>query len=155
MRKMILLGLIPLVLSFTNNADALRGYEFPKLNGETVVYEEIVNLDGKTVLFFWTSWCYFCRRELSKINQQSLAGDDVKFYYINLGETAKIVDYVAEKMKLKDFIIDNVILDEDTIFAQEFGIIGLPTYIFLKDGRFLYRTNLINPGVVERVFSDE
>ncbi|UCD16060.1 MAG: TlpA family protein disulfide reductase [Candidatus Omnitrophota bacterium] len=156
MRKILLLiVLLPLVLSFRYNDSRLGGHEFFKLEGESIVADEIINGSEKTVLFFWTSWCYFCRRELKKINRYPPNADDVKFYYVNLGETPKIADYVVEKLKLKDFIADNIVLDKESVFVKEFNIIGLPTYVFLKEGRAVYRTNLINQQIIERVFSDE
>ncbi|MBU1121989.1 MAG: thioredoxin fold domain-containing protein [Candidatus Omnitrophica bacterium] len=156
MKKLFLfLIIVAVVWPFNLAAAGLDSYEFFKLNGESVVGEEIMEGSEKTVFFFWTSLCYFCRRELTKINNRPIVLDGVKFYYINLGESVKIVNYMVEKLKLTDVISDDIILDDKTVFAQRFNIIGLPTYLFFKDGKVIYRTNLINEQIVERVFNDE
>lgn len=128
--------------------------QFFKLNGETVSYEELINGSDKTILFFWTTWCYFCRKELTKVNKHplDLGMDGVKIYYVNLGQDFKTVNYSVENLELGDFIADNIIIDKQSFLAREFNIIGIPAYIFIEFGRPVYKSNVIDNQIIKDIF---
>lgn len=152
MKKIIFLALfLPLVFAFDYD-----NYEFDKAGGGVIKYEELISGAEKTVLFFWTSWCSYCRRELKKINNAPLDTDPtVKFYYVNIGENNKSVDYIIDNLKLNDSIVKNIILDKESIFVEKYKIFGIPAYVFLKDGKMIYKTNLLNEKTVAEIFQDE
>lgn len=152
MKKIIFLALfLPLVLSFDYNK-----YEFDKVGGGRIKHEELIYGSEKTVLFFWTSWCSSCRRELKKINQTPLdTGEGIKFYYVNIGENKKSVEYIINNLKLNDSIVKNIIFDKESIFVEKYKILGIPTYVFLKDGKMIYMTNLLDKKTVAEIFQKE
>ena len=121
--------------------------------GKTVFAESIilndlnakaVNLSsgqGKpTILFFWTTWCPYCRKEIKVLNQMysQLAKDGVVIFGINIGETSYKV-----KRFFRDYALNlRILLDEDGKAADKYDVIGVPTYIFLdKSGRILSQAN--------------
>ncbi len=81
------------------------------------------------ILFFWTTSCPLCRRQIKVINnvypELSKAGAEV--LAINVGDYA----YEVEKF-LKYYPLScRVILDKDTAVARSYGIFGVPTYIMV------------------------
>ena len=62
-----------------------------------------------TVIDFWAPWCGPCR------------------------VLGPIVDKVA--MSNKDVLIGKVNVDENSDLSQEYGVRGIPTLVFLKDGK--------------------
>ncbi len=135
--RIILLALIVLALGLSNQASA----------GEIILNDlsgkrfEVSSLKGKpTVLFFWTTWCPYCRRELKEINQQSpaLNQEGIAVFGVNVGET----DYKVQKFFQGYALNFRVLLDKDGLLAGEYGLLGVPTYVFLdKAGKVAAKTN--------------
>ena len=99
------------------------------------------NLAGKpAILFFWTTWCPYCRKEIKVLNQMysQLAKDGVVIFGINIGETSYKV-----KRFFRDYALNlRILLDEDGKAADKYDVIGVPTYIFLdKSGRVISQVN--------------
>jgi peroxiredoxin len=96
---------------------------------------------GKPViLFFWTTWCPHCRKELKQLNTTcaDLLRDGVELVAINIEEPA---DKVQRFMGSYPFSC-RVLLDRDAEVAQAFGILGVPTYILInKEGRIVFEHN--------------
>jgi len=99
------------------------------------------DLKGKPViLFFWTSWCPYCRRELRLLN--SLKGeflqDGVELVAINVEESV----YKVQKFMGNYPFSYRILLDRDAEVARAFGILGVPTYILInKQGRIVFEHN--------------
>lgn len=135
--RIILLVLIVLALGLSNQASA----------GEIILNDlsgkrcEISSLKGKpAVLFFWTTWCPYCRRELKEINQQSpaLNQEGIVVFGVNVGET----DYKVQKFFQGYALNFRVLLDKDGLLADQYGLLGVPTYVFLdKAGKVVAKTN--------------
>jgi len=151
-RKAILIGLITfLVVSFNWNE-----YTFNSLQGESYSYQELTNNSPMVILFLWTTWCPTCRSDLIKNNEcLSKANDNLTIYYVNLGESKKTVEKLVKRTRLEDCVKDNIILDKKGALADKFNIMFVPTYIFLKNGKFLYKSNYLNESLINKVFSDE
>jgi peroxiredoxin len=97
------------------------------------------------ILFFWTTWCPYCREELKAMKDKyaQLAVDGWEFFAVNVGEGAKKVDGFVKSFSLPF----KVLLDKDTSVAKSLGVFGVPTYVFLnKRGEVL---------AIEHNFSDE
>lgn len=93
------------------------------------------SLQGKpSILFFWTTWCPYCRAELRALNKMSpqMEKEGVAVFAVNVGEAG----YKVERF-LKDYEINiRVLLDKDGRAAEKYEIMGVPTYIFLnKNGQ--------------------
>ncbi|MCM8797772.1 MAG: TlpA family protein disulfide reductase [Candidatus Omnitrophica bacterium] len=86
------------------------------------------------VLFFWTSWCAYCRQEL-RILKDKYAGFSemgIVILAINIGEQK----WKVEHFKAKNELNFKVLLDKQGEVADSFGVFGVPTYIFInKEGR--------------------
>jgi thiol-disulfide isomerase/thioredoxin len=156
-KLLIILLFLPLTLSFASEKSFKQNeYELAKFNGGNTSYNEMMLSSDKTILFFWTSWCYYCRKELKRINKNPI--DDAqgaKIYYINIGEDFDTVGKVVKDYKLNDSIVEDMVLDLDSFFPKKFSIISIPTYIFLENGEVIHKTNVINERVIQKVFSNE
>ena len=94
------------VLSFS-----WRGYKFPKLNNDNISYDDLIASSSHTVIFLWTSYCPYCREELKKLNRYKPSAKAV-FYYVNIGDSKRVVERVSDMFGLKESIRDNILLDK-------------------------------------------
>ena len=103
-----------------------------------------VNLSVQTgkpsILFFWTTWCPYCRTELRQLNKMSsqMEREGLVVFAIDVGEAG----YKVDKF-LKDYALNlRVLIDKNGEAAENYGIRGVPTYIFInKDGRVVSMEN--------------
>ncbi|MFH1768406.1 MAG: TlpA disulfide reductase family protein [Candidatus Omnitrophota bacterium] len=141
-----------IILIFFLSAFRIEDSAFKTLDDKTLGYKELTAGSDKTILFLWTSWCYICRRELTKINSQPYNADKVKIYYVNIGETENTVSHITDRLKLGSEITENIVLDQDGATAQEFNVIGVPTYIFFEKGELIHISNYISDGIINDIF---
>lgn len=93
------------------------------------------SLTGKpSVLFFWTTWCPYCRTELRALNKMypQMEKEGITVFAVNVGEE----NYKVKRF-LKDYALDvRVLLDEESLAAENYKLRGVPTYVFInKDGQ--------------------
>lgn len=96
------------------------------------------------VLFFWATWCPFCQKELSVLNNMyaGLVKEGMEVFAINVGELPDEVDNFIKSYNLAY----RVLLDKDTSVARAFKV-GVPAYVLIdkkgevvfKDDYFPYR----------------
>lgn len=120
----------------------LPQYVSAKELGEAADFK-LKDLDGKQVslsdykgrqpvmLFFWTTWCPFCRKELKVLNEkhQELSKDGFEVFAVNVAEGASKVGNFIKHYQLTL----RVILDIDSSVAESYGIFGVPTYIIIDN----------------------
>lgn len=90
------------------------------------------------ILFFWTTWCPFCRTELKVLNDkyQDLTKDGFEVLAINVGEYAYKVDNFVKRYS-PTF---GVLLDKDTAVAGAYELLGVPTYVVVdKQGYIRFK----------------
>jgi peroxiredoxin len=113
------------------------------------------DLKGKkqAILFFWTTWCPHCRRQLSAVNNlhHRLKDKNVEVLAIDVGERPN---------KIKEFI-DNrpiaapILLDLDKSVAMAYGVRGVPTFTVVDlDGSIKFSGNYL-PGNIESILFKE
>ncbi len=98
------------------------------------------NLKGRSVvLFFWTTWCPFCRKELKELNgmHADLKRDGIELLAIDIGEP---LDKVANFVKSSNLAF-RVLLDKDMAVAESYGILGVPTYILIDKRGYIVFEN--------------
>jgi peroxiredoxin len=102
---------------------------------------ELKNFRGKPVLlFFWTTWCPFCLKELKTLNKTSveLSKKGVELLVINTSEREHNARRVAKNYNLSF----RVFLDEDGSVADAFGVYGVPTFVLIdKNGNLVFSDN--------------
>jgi peroxiredoxin len=132
-KVLLLLVLIWLVLGFGKGV----------LAGEIILNDlsgQAVNLPsykGKPViLFFWTTWCPYCRQELKILNQRYsvMAKEGIEILGVNVSESENKVQRF-----LKDYQLNfKILLDKAGLLADQYDLRGVPTYVFLdKSGKVI------------------
>ncbi len=125
--------LIFLVLGFSNKASA-ADLILNDLSGKTV---NLSSPSGKpAILFFWTTWCKFCRKEIKTLNQlyPQMKKEGINVLAVNIGESS----YAVQRFFISQALTFGVLLDKDGLAADKYNVIGVPTYVFMdKSGRVI------------------
>ncbi|MDD5109144.1 MAG: TlpA disulfide reductase family protein [Candidatus Omnitrophica bacterium] len=132
-RVLISVILIFLVLAFFNKASA-QDIILNDLNGKAV---NLSSYKGRpTILFFWTTWCPYCREELKTLNQlyPQMKKEGITVFAVNVGEPS----YAVRKFFVSHIISFGLLLDTDEEAANKYNVIGVPTYVFMtKSGQVI------------------
>lgn len=115
----------------------LLGKPTPRFTAKTLSGEDVELKDqpGEVfVLDFWATWCDPCVEALPKMAElaKELEEQGVRFYAVNVGETA---DVIEEFLKAKKLDIP-VIVDPESRLATAFAATAIPQTVLIgKDGR--------------------
>jgi peroxiredoxin len=113
---------------------AAPGFKLAQLKNGDVVSLDSLRKGGKAVLFFWATWCPHCREQLKAMNEKRAELD-------KLGATIQLIDVGEERLAVEKFMNAkgydfNVLLDSDSSVAEAYGVIGVPTIVFIgPDGK--------------------
>ncbi|MFH0826841.1 MAG: TlpA disulfide reductase family protein [Candidatus Omnitrophota bacterium] len=108
-------------------------FQLPDLSQNLYSLCEYKDKQQPVILFFWTTWCPYCREELMVLKDKyaELLADGWELFGINVGESASKVDSFVKNASLPF----KVLLDKSTSVAKSFGVFGVPTYVIVgKDG---------------------
>jgi thiol-disulfide isomerase/thioredoxin len=120
-------------------------------NGQQVSYDDLI-AKPKTIIFLWATWCPYCREEMKYLNKNDSLYSDIEIIYWNVGEDKAKVGRVVEALKIKDSIKKNIVLDIKSVIADKFPIVGFPTFLFFKNGKFAAAENYLDQDLVKSVF---
>ncbi len=104
----------------------------PRFSAKTMAGETFTNasLKGKVVLLqFWTTWCAYCRREQSMV-------DDLEKEFAPKGLVVLAVDVGESKNNVRKYLADNprsvrIVLTQDTNLAAMFAASSYPIYVVI------------------------
>lgn len=135
--KTIFFTLILILVSnqLISQPDFASNFIFEAIDGEKVVLSDILK-QRKAILLFWTTWCPYCRKELSRMN---------KFYTENKEKVQVVgIDIQENKSRVEKFIRDMkislpIVIDSDGNIARTYQVIGIPTIIVIDiDSKIIY-----------------
>ena len=92
------------------------------------------------LLFFWTTWCPFCRKEIAGLTarKEELVKAGMKVITVNVNESAARVKNFVESHSLAI----PVLLDTGGSVAKDYSIVGVPTFILIdKKGNIVFDSN--------------
>jgi peroxiredoxin len=92
------------------------------------------------LLFFWTTWCPFCRNEIKALNEQhsQLKKEGWEVFAINVGEPV----YKIENFIQRQGLSFEVLLDKDSRVSADYNVRGVPTYFLVnKKGEVIFEGN--------------
>lgn len=103
-------------------------FTLPSISGAQVSFEQLRE-GKKSIIFFWATWCPHCRTALKDLNakQKEIADKGIKLAIIDLGESKEAVVKHLQKNK----ITLDVLLDQDSVLGETYGLIGVPTFFFV------------------------
>ncbi|UCG35549.1 MAG: TlpA family protein disulfide reductase [Candidatus Omnitrophota bacterium] len=127
---------------------------FYRLDGTSLAFKELFK-SSKTILFLWARSCPHCRSELRRINRKYPFDKKIQVYYINVKESKERVEREVESMRLDKRISDNILLDRTGYVLGKYRIIGVPTYLFFKDGELIQRSHFLGENLIREIFKDE
>jgi peroxiredoxin len=105
------------------------------------------------VLWFWTTWCPYCRRAIPELNNiyPQLKLEGIQLLAVNVDESREKI------MKFTDsYPIDfDILQDKDGQCAYSFGVLGLPTYILIdREGNLRFKHNYFPNKAYKKLLSD-
>lgn len=109
-------------------------FKLKDLNDKEVSLKEF---KGKKVMInFWATWCGYCVQEMPYIQNvhNETKDKDIVILAVNVGENKDKVKKFIEK-KGYDF---PVVLDESQDVAQNYGVQGFPTTLFIDEEGYVY-----------------
>lgn len=121
------------------------------LDGTRVSYDYDM-ASGDTMLFIWTSRCPYCIKELRDMNKSENICKYSKCYFVNIGESDSTVKKVVNSLKLNDSIASRIIVDKSASLADKFSVVGVPTFILMRDGKILGRAYHFDEGTIRKKF---
>ncbi|MDI6801013.1 MAG: TlpA disulfide reductase family protein [Thermodesulfovibrionales bacterium] len=117
--------------------DKLPGISLSDLNGKKVSIPD--DFSGKIlVLYFWTSWCPSCEKNLPAIEAliARYSKKGISAVFINFGEGKKMIEGVIKRLN----IYSPVLLDPYVGAATNYSVRGVPsTMIVDRNGIIRYR----------------
>lgn len=118
---------------------AAANFELQAINNGKV---SLSSYKGKqpVMLFFWTTWCPFCRTELKTVTRRydELAASGLEVLAIDVGEQGnKVASYLKNSP-----VSFKVLLDTDTSVATSYNVMGVPTFVLIdKEGQIVSQGN--------------
>ncbi|MFH0918520.1 MAG: TlpA disulfide reductase family protein [Candidatus Omnitrophota bacterium] len=137
-KTLLLIALICLVVGFGKGVQAADDIILNDLSGQAV---NLAGYKGQPViLFFWTTWCPYCRAELRELNQQysAITQEGIVLLGVNVNEPVNKVQKFFKGYQLNF----RMLLDKSGLLADKYELMGVPTYIFLnKTGKVVLQTH--------------
>jgi len=123
-------------------------FKLQDLNYNTINLQEFKDKEQPVLIFFWTTWCPFCQREIRVLRDSygSLVKAGVEVLAIDVGESYNKVTSLVGRYQLPF----RVLLDKDSHTAETYSIRGVPTYILVnKRGEIVFWDNEFPSGYKE------
>lgn len=136
---------------------SLEGAEditFHDLRGSTCTYNSIAE-NPHVVIMLWASWCHYCRKKIEEMNCDDVNAENIRFFFINVGENADNVTAFLARENIIPCIADNVLLDKNSSTAKKFRVAGIPAFIFLDNGKVVYQGHQFTRLMLEELFGEK
>jgi peroxiredoxin len=112
------------------------------LQGQQV---QLSSFKGKqsVLLFFWTSWCPYCLKEIKALNEkrQAFEARNIQILAVNSGESKA----VAQRLVKNYSISLRVLLDEDGRVSDAYHVLGVPTLVLIDKSGLVRFTGHAEP----------
>lgn len=137
------------------------GMELKSKTGEVAPDFSLTDLSGNTVrlsdyrgkvvvVFFWTTWCPYCREQLVVLNGKydAIAKDGIVLLAVNVGESKTKIESFTRGKNFKF----RVLSDRDSSVADAYGLLGVPTYFFIdRGGKIRFSRNRFSEGLYQEL----
>ena len=104
----------------------------------------------RAVIFFWATWCPHCREAMSELTSRgdNVFGKDVQLFIVDTGEDAQTVGQYAKNKKISF----DILLDSDSKLAEDYALIGVPTFIFINEQGVVKNVEHVIPEDLSKIF---
>ncbi|MCX7926784.1 MAG: TlpA family protein disulfide reductase [Candidatus Omnitrophica bacterium] len=129
-----------------------KEFTLKNLEGEVVNFSSFKDAKA-SVLFFWTSWCPFCLKELKRLNEEfaEYEKQGIIILPINVGESSQRV----QRLKQNYALGFPLYLDEQATVADLYDVLGVPMYILIdKDAQIRYRSTRFPQEELKQLIND-
>lgn len=104
---------------------ALPALSLQSLQGQPVA---LADTEGKPVVVnLWATWCAPCRREMPIFAAAQQREPNVRFVFVNQGESVEDVQQFLSSQRL---VLQHVLLDPDSLTAERLQVHAYPTTLF-------------------------
>ena len=119
--------------------DSASDFSLTATSGKTVTMSYFRGV-RPVLLFFWTTWCPYCVRQMKMLNEkyEKMSAEGIEVIPINVGESEeKVLRFLSRnRISIPSF------LDGYGTVSDTYRLIGVPTYILVdREGRILLQTN--------------
>ncbi|OGX17441.1 MAG: hypothetical protein A3K83_06815 [Omnitrophica WOR_2 bacterium RBG_13_44_8b] len=109
---------------------------------------------GKPVLlFFWTTWCPFCRKEMGELKNiyPQLTQEGWELFTIDIQEP----EYKVENFMESHGLTFKLLLDKDGQVAYAYSVLGVPTYVLInKKGEIVFKDNYFPKDTYKKLIAE-
>ena len=116
------------------NAGGSKLFTLPMIDGHQVTVK------GPAALFFYTSWCGYCKQALPEVNRlsQKARAKGWWVYGIQVQESAATADMFVRTYQ-PSF---PVLVDQSGSVSNQFGVNGFPTFVLIdQTGKVIYNSH--------------
>ncbi len=113
---------------------AAPDFKLPAVGGSSVSLGSFRDKQP-VLLFFWATWCPYCRDELRLLNEKyaELQKDGIGILAINIGESPERVAGFIKNYALNF----PVLLDANNDVAYDYVILGIPEYVLVDKAGYV------------------
>jgi len=130
--------------------DKAQDFSLPDLNNQTVSLQRILQNKQPVAFVFWASWCPECRKQLPQVNEVAKKYKGrVQFYSINTNDSQS----GASSYVKREGIEFPTLVDTSGAVADSYGILGVPTMIFIDQDGIIKSTDL-DPRQIDTYLSN-
>ena len=107
-----------------------------------------------TVVFFWATWCPHCREQLEELTAtkgKELEDKGIKILLVDIGESANEVRAHVNKHKIPF----PVAIDEESTVAEQYKLVGVPTFFFVDKNGIVRGVEHSLPENYEEFFAEK
>jgi len=99
------------------------------LHGSKVALASFLDNKRPVLLFFWTTWCPYCLKDMKNIDRLAAEYKDaVTILAINAGEDKRDVERVVRNYGVKTIVL----IDPAQTATEGFHVIGVPTFVLIN-----------------------
>jgi peroxiredoxin len=162
-RVMIFILLIFLVAGFTQAGaqfflwgGSLEGqtasdFSLKTLSDDTVQFSQY-RKGRPAILFFWATWCPHCWAALKTLTTQfdDIEASGTALLLINVGESKQAVQAQMNRRQISF----NVLLDQQSRVAEQYQVMGIPTFVLIDQQGVIVKTQNAFPSNYLEFFKD-
>jgi peroxiredoxin len=124
------------------------------LSGLTVKLSELTKQKKPVLLFFWTTWCPYCLKEMKVLvssYKKAIEDKGIKLLAINAGEPESDVRRLAVNYQVPF----TVLVDDKGKVSDAYRVMGVPTFVLVdKRGKIRFRQNYMSGEELEKISAE-